>query len=383
MKKINVIIYGATGSIGNSTLSLISKNLKHINIQGVTCDSNLKKLIKIANIYNISKIGFNEKNVNMTKVMNLNKFEVFNDISNFHKIISDDTDIIIFANSGLSSLDLFLQIIKSGKKVGIANKECIITLGKNLSKLSKKYSTQIIPLDSEHNSIFHLLKNDYGQFKSITITATGGPFINYTKDELNKVTLSQAIKHPIWKMGKKISIDSATMVNKALEIIEAKYLFNLMDNEINAIIHPQAIIHALVNYKNGISTAILNKPDMRIPISTLFFKFNEQSYSNNQFDLNKYSNLEFIPIDKKKFPAVSLGLKVMKMGGLAPHVFNYLNEILVDLFMKDKIKFKDIVKYNEENMDKIFAKNSNIRTPKMVDINNINNWIDNNLYIGN
>ncbi len=383
MKKINVIIYGATGSIGNSTLSLISKNLKHINIQGVTCDSNLKKLIKIANIYNISKIGFNEKNVNMTKVMNLNKFEVFNDISNFHKIISDDTDIIIFANSGLSSLDLFLQIIKSGKKVGIANKECIITLGKNLSKLSKKYSTQIIPLDSEHNSIFHLLKNDYGQFKSITITATGGPFINYTKDELNKVTLSQAIKHPIWKMGKKISIDSATMVNKALEIIEAKYLFNLMDNEINAIIHPQAIIHALVNYKNGISTAILNKPDMRIPISTLFFKFNEQSYSNNQFDLNKYSNLEFIPIDKKKFPAMSLGLKVMKMGGLAPHVFNYLNEILVDLFMKDKIKFKDIVKYNEENMDKIFAKNSNIRTPKMVDINNINNWIDNNLYIGN
>ncbi len=383
MKKINVIIYGATGSIGNSTLSLISKNLKHINIQGVTCDSNLKKLIKIANFYNISKIGFNEKNVNMTKVMNLNKFEVFNDISNFHKIISDDTDIIIFANSGLSSLDLFLQIIKSGKKVGIANKECIITLGKNLSKLSKKYSTQIIPLDSEHNSIFHLLKNDYGQFKSITITATGGPFINYTKDELNKVTLSQAIKHPIWKMGKKISIDSATMVNKALEIIEAKYLFNLMDNEINAIIHPQAIIHALVNYKNGISTAILNKPDMRIPISTLFFKFNEQSYSNNQFDLNKYSNLEFIPIDKKKFPAVSLGLKVMKMGGLAPHVFNYLNEILVDLFMKDKIKFKDIVKYNEENMDKIFAKNSNIRTPKMVDINNINNWIDNNLYIGN
>ncbi len=174
MKKINVIIYGATGSIGNSTLSLISKNLKHINIQGVTCDSNLKKLIKIANFYNISKIGFNEKNVNMTKVMNLNKFEVFNDISNFHKIISDDTDIIIFANSGLSSLDLFLQIIKSGKKVGIANKECIITLGKNLSKLSKKYSTQIIPLDSEHNSIFHLLKNDYGQFKSITITATGG-----------------------------------------------------------------------------------------------------------------------------------------------------------------------------------------------------------------
>ena len=170
----------------------------------------------------------------------MNKYEIFNDIKHFHKLISKKTDVIIFAISGLSSFDLFLKILKSGKKVGIANKECIISLGKKIIKVSKKYKTEIILLDSEHNSIYQLLKYNFGKYKSITITATGGPFINFNKQQLNNVTLKQAIKHPVWSMGKKISIDSATMMNKAFEIIEAKFLFNLKDHEINSIIHPQA-----------------------------------------------------------------------------------------------------------------------------------------------
>ena len=182
--------------------------------------------------------------------------------------------------------------------------------------------------------------------------------------------------------GEKISIDSATMMNKALEIIEAKYLFNLKDHEINAIIHPQAIVHALVNYENGISTAILNRPDMRIPISSLFFKFNRYTSEVNLLDLTKYNNLEFIQIDYNKFPAIRLGANVMQMGGIAPHVFNYLNELLVNLFIKKRIKFTDIVKLNEVNLDIIFNKNSNIANPKLKDIKNINNWIDNNIYLG-
>ena len=214
------------------------------------------KLCKIAKLYNVKKIGFNEKSLKKNKKLNLKEFEVFNDLSNFDKIISIKTDVIIFAISGLVSLDLLMKILKSGKKVGIANKECIISLGMRFITLAKKYSTEIIPLDSEHNSIYHLLKPDFGKYKTITITASGGPFLNYNKKQMKEVTLRQASKHPVWRMGKKISIDSATMMNKALEIIEAKYLFNLEDNSINAIIHPQAI-HALVNYKNGISTAIL------------------------------------------------------------------------------------------------------------------------------
>ena len=383
MKKINTVIYGVTGSIGNSTLSVISKNKKNINIEGITCNTKLTELYKIAKLYNIKKIGFNEKSLTKPSKINLNSYEVFNDLSDFHKIISKKTDIIIFAISGLVPLKLLLEILKSGKKVGIANKECIISLGEKFNLLAKKYSTQIIPLDSEHNSIYHLLSSNLGNLKTITITASGGPFINFNQRQLQEASLNQAIRHPIWKMGKKISIDSATMMNKALEIIEAKYLFNLKNNEINAIIHPQAIIHALVNYENGISTIVLNKPDMRIPISSIFFKFNKYTSKVDTLDLTKYRNFEFIKIDEKKFPALSLGRQVMKMGGLAPHTFNYLNELLVELFIKNKIKFTDIVKLNEINLDLIFSKNSNIMNPSLKDLKNINNWIDNNINIGN
>ena len=383
MKKINTVIFGATGSIGKSALSIISQKNQFINIEGMTCNSNLKKLCKIADLHDVKKIGFNENAVANLKKVKLNKYEVYNNIKNFDKIISDKTDIIIFGINGLSSFDLLIKILKSGKKVGIANKECIISLGEKFNKIAKKHSTEIVPLDSEHNSIYHLLHNEYGKFNSITITATGGPFIDFKTKQLKKVTLAQAIKHPIWKMGKKISIDSATMMNKALEIIEAKYLFNLKDNEINAIIHPQAIIHALVNYENGMSSAILNKPDMRIPISSLFFKFNEYSSITKNIDLTLHSKLEFIPIDTEKYPAVKLGFDVMRMGGLAPHVFNYLNETLVNLFIKNEIKYVDIVKLNEINLDKVFVKNSNVMNPKLADIKKINNWIDNNLYLGN
>ncbi len=382
MKKINTIIYGATGSIGSSTLSIISKNLKKIKVEGITCDRNVSKLIKIANTFKVKKIGFNEKSLNNNK-HNLKKYNTFNDISLFHNIISSKTDIIIFAISGLAGIDLLSKVLMSGKKVGIANKECIITIGNKFHYISKKYNTKIIPLDSEHNAIYYLLKHNLGKYNSITITATGGPFIHYNSKQLKNVTLKQAIKHPVWKMGKKISIDSATMMNKALEIIEAKYLFNLKNDQIDAIIHPQAIIHALINYENGVSTAILNKPDMRIPISSIYFDFNKSLNSEIAVNLSKYNNLEFIPIDTKKFPAIRLGYEVMKMGGLAPHVFNYLNELLVDLFIKKRIKFIDIVRLNEVNLDIIFSKNPNIKNPKKIDIKNINNWIDNNLYIGN
>ena len=383
MKKINVVIYGATGSIGRSTLSIISKNLDKINIEGITCNKNILKLIKIAKFYNIKKIGFNEKLIHNINKFNLKKYKIFNDDTSFYNMISKKTDIIIFASSGLTSLDLLINILKSGKIIGIANKECIITLGNEFLNLSKKYKTKIIPLDSEHNSIYHLLSQNLGKYKSITITATGGPFLNYAKKKLSSITPQQAIKHPVWKMGNKISIDSATMMNKALEIIEAKYLFNLKNNEINAIIHPQAIIHALINYENGISTALLSKPDMRVPISSLFFGFNKYSNAYKGIELTNYSKFEFIPIDKNKFPAVKLGYQVMKVGGLAPHIFNYLNEILVNLFLKKRIKFLDIVKLNEVNMDKFFGRNSNITNPKLNDIKNINNWIDNNIFIGN
>tara|TARA_Y200000002_G_scaffold368418_1_gene361480 strand:+ start:3 stop:836 length:834 start_codon:yes stop_codon:yes gene_type:complete len=274
-----------------------------------------------------------------------------------------------------------LKLIKSGKKIGIANKECIISIGSNFSKITKKYSTEIVPLDSEHNSIYHLLNNRLGTFKSVTITASGGPFRELPFKSFKNIKINEALSHPVWKMGKKISIDSATMVNKALEIIEAKYLFNLKDEQITAIVHPQAIVHAMINYSNGITTALLNNPDMRIPISSLFFKFNSYSKYNKELKLTDHSKLEFYSIDPVKFPAMKLGRDVMAMGGMAPHAFNYLNDIFVKKFLKGSLKFTDIVLLNEINLERIFAKNSNIMNPNMSDIKNLNEWICNNIQV--
>ncbi len=377
MKKINLIIYGATGSIGDSVLSIIRKNKNKFNIQGVTCNKKYKKLLKISKEFNVKSIGVG--NVIIKNRKEFNKFNVYQDINSFDKIINNKTDIIIFAISGLAGINLFLKLIKSGKKIGLANKECVISIGSNITKIASKNFTQIIPLDSEHNSIYHLLNNKLDSFKSITITASGGPFLELPLKSFRNITVKQALLHPVWKMGKKITIDSATMMNKALEIIEAKYLFNLEDNQINAVIHPQAIIHALINYSNGITSALMYKPDMRIPISSLFFRFDSFPAQNKEVDLIEYSKLEFYEISDKRFPAIKLGREVMKMGGLVPHAFNYLNEILVNKFINGTISFTDIINLNEKNLEKIFANNCNIPNPKLVDINNINNWIEKNL----
>ena len=246
---------------------------------------------------------------------------------------------------------------------------------------ANKFSSEIVPLDSEHNSIYHLLNINFSRIEKILITASGGPFLNLDKKKFDNITPKEALKHPIWKMGKKISIDSATMMNKALEIIEAKYLFNLRNNQIGAIIHPQSIVHAIINYKNGVSTALMYKPDMKVPISSLFSDFNEFSKKNiDVVDLNK---LEFFEIDESRFPAFTLVHDVLQNEGLYPNVFNYLNELLVDFFLKGKIKFTDIVNLNRKNMELIFKKNANLEDPSIKDIKNINNWIDKNICIPN
>ncbi len=382
MKKINVVIYGATGSIGSSALSVIKKNQDKFNLEGITCNYRLNKLIKIADQFNVRSIGYNEKSLSKRNYKT-NKYQLYRDISEFDKIVSNKTDIIIYAISGIGSIDLILKIIKKGKKIGLANKECIISFGKKILLNAKKFSSEIVPLDSEHNSIYHLLNINFSGIEKILITASGGPFLNLDKKKFNNITPKEALKHPIWKMGKKISIDSATMMNKALEIIEAKYLFNLRNNQISAIIHPQSIVHAIINYKNGASTALMYKPDMKVPISSLFFNFNEFSKKNKSIDVADLNKLEFFEIDVSRFPAFTLVYDVLQNEGLYPNVFNYLNELLVDFFLKGKIKFTDIVDLNRKNMELIFKKNANLEDPSIKDIKNINNWIDKNICIPN
>ena len=382
MKKINLVIFGATGSIGQSTLAIVKKNPELFNIEGVTCNSKIKKLIKIAKEFNIKKVGFNSQKIKNKSEKISSRLEAYDNIKQFQEIITPKTDFIIFAISGLEGMNLLLQIVCLGKKIGIANKECIISLGKNLFNLANKYNTEIIPLDSEHNAIYHLSKYNNYTFNSVTITATGGPFRSLKLSKFKDITIKDALKHPVWKMGKKISIDSATMMNKALELIEATSFFDLSPEKVNAIIHPQAIVHAMINYNNGSTTALLSQPSMQIPIASLFFEFETYSKVNKVLDLKKIKNLEFYDIDNKRFPAIKLGYEVMNEGGLFPNTFNYINELLVNKFLNGSIKFTDIISLNRINLDKTFNKNSNIANPNINDINNINCWIDKNLFIG-
>ena len=380
---MKILLYGATGTIGDSVFKVVKKNRKKINIVAATCDKNYKKLEKLKNEFSIKKIGINNLNSSEKyKIQYGNNHNLFIGSENFSKLITREIDIIILAINGLSPLNIFFDIVKSGKIVGLANKECIISLGPRLLSLAKKYKTKIVPLDSEHNAIYRLLEFNRNRFKSITITASGGPFLLKNKSYLNKVTPSQATKHPIWKMGKKISVDSATMMNKALEIIEAKYLFGLKNSEINAVVHPESIVHAAINLFDSTSVSLLNEPDMKIPISYLlgvnnnFFRYESVLHSLNR------KKLTFKKIDQKQFPAIKLVYKVLDIGGLAPHIFNYSNEVLVNHFLKKNIKFINIVKYNELTMKKFFESNKNIMNPNLNDIHSTSMWINKNIFLG-
>ena len=382
MKKINILIYGATGSIGDSVLSLIRNNRDQFNVHGITCDKNIEKLSKLSKEFNTKKIGIGCYNKELDYKKYFPDKKIFFKLEEFKDMIDDTVDIIIFAISGTSILKLSLDIAKSGKIVGIANKECIISLGDIILSTAKSNNTKLIPLDSEHNAIYQLLNNNDYSFESITITATGGPFLNKNLEDFKYIKPEDATKHPIWKMGKKISIDSATMVNKGLELIEAKHLFNLNINKIKILTHPQAIIHGFVTYKDNSIFSFMSYPDMRIPISNLLFPNKIVDLSDLYLDLAKVKTLNFYDVDNKKFPAIDYAKYVAEMGGLAPNGFNYTNDKLVNLFINKKIKFLDIIDFNIATLEKFFAKNSNIKRPTIDDIFSFNKWIDENIYLG-
>jgi len=381
---MKILLYGATGTIGDSVFKIVKENQGKLKVVAATCNTNYKKLERLKIKYNINKLGINnhksaEKYKSIYHTSN-KKIVVGNE--NFLKLITKDIDVIILAISGLSAINISYDIAKSGKIFGLANKECIISIGPRLISLAKRNKTKIIPLDSEHNSIYRLLETNKKKFKSITITASGGPFFNKKLSFLKNVTPNQAIKHPIWKMGKKISVDSATMVNKALEIIEAKYLFDLNSDQIHAIIHPESIVHAAINFNDNSSISLLNKPDMRIPISYLFNLNNNSREKENIFEQLNRKSLTFHKISQNKFPAIRLAYKVLEIGGLAPHIFNYNNEVLVNHFLQKKIRFLDIVKYNEITLMKFLKSNKNISQPNLKDIHNTSIWINKNIFLG-
>jgi len=358
-----ICILGSTGSIGVSTLEIISKDKKIFDVILLSGNSNFKLLISQALKFKPKYIYSN--NFFLTKKIKYfckkNKIIIINDLNKLKKI---KFDITISAISGVAGLLPTLNIIKFSKKILIANKESIICGWKFINKELKKYNCSFTPIDSEHFSISDLIQNkNKNLIKYIYLTASGGPFFN-KKINLNKVTPTQAVKHPNWKMGKKISVDSANLMNKILEIIEASLIFNLPLNKFKIIIHPQSLIHAIIEFRNGLSSMLYHNNDMKIPIANSLY----DNFYMNKENINKFcfeKKLSFFPPNIKKFSSIKiLGLnKILNETGFI--LINVLNEILVERFLNNKILFTDIV-YKlrvilNSNLVKNYLKNNRIR----------------------
>ena len=375
----NIILFGATGSIGTSVLKILDKKNSEFCLKGITCDKKIDSLIDISNRYQCDNLGVSNEDLSNDKNEILKKKNTVYGIKNFESFINDDIDIYILAISGLAGASLALKIAETGKTLAIANKECIISLGKLLFNKCSKFQTSIFPLDSEHNAIYQLLDKNHKPIKNITITASGGPFLDLDLNKFDSITPEQAIKHPKWKMGNKISVDSSNMMNKSLELIEAKNLFHLQPNQVEAIIHPQSIIHGILNYHDNSSYAFLSQPNMEIPISSLFFPNKDFRSNDHDLDLTKLKILEFIEIDNQRFPAFRLGQYIMQKDGIAPHIFNYANDKLVKLFLEGFINYTKIVNFNERIIELYFKSHQNINEPNIGDLNESSIWVDENI----
>ena len=378
MHKKNVVIYGATGSIGESTLKLIRDNRNNFNVIGLTCNENISKIIKLANEFDCKNIGIANKELIIQNKALLRNFTTFVGIDEFQNMISDyAVDIIIFAISGSEPLQLLMKISSSGKIIGLANKECVICLGSLFLKKAALSSTKIIPLDSEHNAIYQLIKNkNTDSINKYIITASGGNFYKYKYSDLINITPEQASTHPKWKMGKKITVDSSTLMNKGLEIIEACILFNIVPSRIDALIHPESIIHGLVEFKDSSIHAFLSQPNMEISISSILFNDNNIDLRKHKLDLSYVRTLNFMNIDNNKFKAIELAKTSLGYGGLCPAILNYTNELMVNLFLNKKIAFTDIVENNKKIMEQFISDNNNIQNPNINDISHSFTTID-------
>ena len=379
MKK-KIIILGSTGSVGRSTLNIIKKDKKNFDIVLLSTNRNINKLLKQAKEFKVKNvIIFDKKKYreNKLKLLKEKKIKVFNNLKSFNKKRKIKVDYTMSAISGLSGLEPTLDSIKYTKRIAIANKESLICAWNLIEKKLKIYKTEFIPVDSEHFSIWSLIKNTKIELiDKIFITASGGPFLNMSINKLNKVTPKLAIKHPMWSMGKKISIDSATMMNKIFEIIEAKKIFNVSLKKFKILIHPRSYVHSIVKLKNGLIKIMIHDTDMSIPIFNSLYDEKKKFNHTKEINFDVLNNLNFIDVDKNQFPVVNILNNLPKKNSLYETVIVSANDQLVELFLNKKIKFVDISKRLQKILNlKIFIKYKHILPKNLKQILKLNEFV--------
>ena len=369
-RKISIL--GSTGSIGVQTLDVV-RNLK-LEVLGLTAHSNIDLLEKQAIEFQpqIISIGNENQAERLRERLKGLEIEVCSGLEGLKKVATmDGTDTVVTSIVGIAGLIPTLEAIKKGKDIALANKETLVTAGAIVMSEAEKYKVKILPVDSEHSAIFQcLIGNNNKDVEKIILTASGGPFRGRKFSELKDVTLNQALKHPNWNMGNKITIDSATLMNKGLEVIEAKWLFGLSLQHIQVMVHPQSIIHSMVEYRDGSVIAQLGSQDMRIPIQ-FALTYPERSTNNfSRLDLLKVDCLTFEEPDYKAFPCLRLAFDALKIGGTMTVVLNAANEAAVSLFLKEKIEFLDIPRIIEQAMNRHIVNTS----PCLNDIIEVDKW---------
>lgn len=353
----NITLLGSTGTIGSSTLNIIRQNIEKYKLFAISAEKNYRKLIEIALEFSPKYIAIeNEENLSELKTA-LPFCEIISGKDSALELCQIQTDIIVNGIVGFAGLKSTIRAIENNQKLALANKESIVCGWHLIENLLKKHpQSKIIPVDSEHNALLQIFEEgELAEIDKVIITASGGPFFQLSKEQLAKVNKNQALNHPKWKMGEKISIDSATLMNKGFELIEAHYLFNLPKEKIEAIIHPESIIHAIINFVDGNSKAVMAVPNMQVAIAYAISSATEQKripQKTLSLDLTQQKNLSFYKVDEEKFPALAIAKKVMDVGKSSPAILNASNEVAVKLFLEEKISFQQIVEISRIVLEK-------------------------------
>lgn len=364
MKTISIL--GCTGSIGKSSLNIAQNYADNITILAVSTHKNIPLLLTIMDTYNVEYAVVSDQEAYFDhfasyKITEYKGKKIYPGKEGLTKLCTDTrNDIILNAIAGKSGLFPSLEIVTAGIDLALANKESVVCAGPLLLEKARKAQCRILPVDSEHSALFSLLNNKKADdIENIILTASGGPFLHVDKKDWGSLTVAEALNHPTWEMGHKITIDSATMANKGLEVIEAHYLFNIDYDKINVLIHPQSLIHSMVETIDGEIYAQIGPKDMSLPVQTALFYPEMKRNSYNRLSLSKGITLELHPVDMNKFKMLDLAYYCGKKGGMFTPFYNFLNELLVHLFLKEEIGFLQIEQYMEKALE-LFEANQDL-----------------------
>ena len=369
-----IALLGSTGSIGVSTLTLVREFPERFRVHGMVAGQNLRLLAKQIKEFSPNCVAIrNEQDVpRLRRLVGNHKVEILWGESGASAVASAaEVDVVLAAIVGGAGLMPCLQGVLAGKEIALANKEALVMAGELFVDAAKQRGVRLLPVDSEHSAVFQCLQGNHrAEVDKIILTASGGPFLRTPLSRLDKVSVAQALKHPNWKMGQKITIDSATMMNKGLEVIEARWEFDMQPDRIDVVIHPESVVHSMVRYQDGSIIAQLGIADMRIPIAYALAFPHRLEGSWPPLDLKRHGQLNFMPLEKRRFPALSLAYAALREGGTMPTVLNAANEVAVAAFLDRRIGFREIHRIITRTMHK----HRNRRATEVGEILEVDRW---------